>query len=128
MSQDQKTEKPWGGRFTEATDAFVERFTASVTFDKRLYRADIAGSIAHATMLATCGILTDSERQQIVDGLEGIRTQIEAGEFNWSVSLEDVHMNIESALTEKNRCGRQETAHRQIPKRSGGYRHQALPA
>jgi argininosuccinate lyase len=101
MSQDQKTEKPWGGRFTEATDAFVERFTASVTFDKRLYRADIAGSIAHATMLATCGILTDSERQQIVDGLEGIRTQIEAGEFNWSVSLEDVHMNIESALTEK---------------------------
>src|SRR5690606_24646265 len=79
------TEKLWGGRFTEATDAFVERFTASVNFDKRLYRQDIQGSIAHATMLAECGVLTDEEKNQIVSGLEAIRAEIEAGKFEWSV-------------------------------------------
>jgi argininosuccinate lyase len=97
MSQD----KPWGGRFTEPTDAFVERFTASVTFDKRLYAADIRGSIAHATMLNKVGILTADELQQIVSGLEAIRADIEAGQFEWSVKLEDVHMNIESRLTDR---------------------------
>jgi len=101
MSQDQHTDKPWGGRFSEPTDAFVERFTASVDFDKRLYKADIAGSIAHATMLAKTGILTDEEADQIVKGLEDIGQAIEAGQFEWSVSLEDVHMNIEAALTAK---------------------------
>jgi argininosuccinate lyase len=95
MSQD----KPWGGRFSEPTDAFVERFTASVTFDKRLYAADIRGSIAHATMLAKAGILTSDELKQIVDGLNTIKSEIEAGSFEWSVKLEDVHMNIESKLT-----------------------------
>jgi argininosuccinate lyase len=97
MSQD----KPWGGRFTEPTDAFVERFTASVTFDKRLYSADIRGSIAHATMLNKVGILTTDELQQIVSGLEAIRADIEAGKFEWSIKLEDVHMNIESRLTDR---------------------------
>ena len=97
MSQD----KPWGGRFTEPTDAFVERFTASVTFDKRLYAVDIRGSIAHATMLNKVGILTAAELQQIVSGLEGIKRDIEAGTFEWSVKLEDVHMNIESRLTDR---------------------------
>src|SRR5688572_2060502 len=97
MSQD----KPWGGRFTEPTDAFVERFTASVSFDKRLYAADIRGSIAHATMLNKVGILTPDELQQIVSGLEAIRTDIEAGKFEWSIKLEDVHMNIESRLTDR---------------------------
>ncbi|MEY4641445.1 MAG: hypothetical protein RLZZ227_1439 [Pseudomonadota bacterium] len=95
MSQD----KPWGGRFSEPTDAFVERFTASVTFDKRLYAADIRGSIAHATMLTKAGILTADECTQIIDGLNTIKTEIEAGEFEWSIKLEDVHMNIESRLT-----------------------------
>jgi argininosuccinate lyase len=95
MSQD----KPWGGRFSEPTDAFVERFTASVNFDKRLYAADIRGSIAHATMLAKAGILTAGECKQIVDGLNTIKDEIEAGSFEWSVKLEDVHMNIESKLT-----------------------------
>jgi argininosuccinate lyase len=95
MSQD----KPWGGRFSEPTDAFVERFTASVTFDKRLYAADIRGSIAHATMLAKAGILTSDELKQIVDGLNTIKGEIEGGSFEWSVKLEDVHMNIESKLT-----------------------------
>jgi len=101
MSQDPKAEKLWGGRFAEATDEFVERFTASVTFDKRLYRADIAGSIAHATMLAKQDILTTEESQKIIQGLGQIKDEIEAGSFQWSVSLEDVHMNIEAALTKK---------------------------
>jgi argininosuccinate lyase len=103
MSQDQNPEespiKPWGGRFTEPTDAFVERFTASVDFDQRMYHQDINGSIAHATMLAKVGVLTDDEKQQIIDGLEDIRAEIAAGKFEWSVTLEDVHMNIEAALT-----------------------------
>jgi len=101
MSQDPKADKLWGGRFSEATDEFVERFTASVTFDKRLYRADIAGSIAHATMLAKQDILTTEESQKIIQGLGQIKDEIEAGSFQWSVSLEDVHMNIEAALTKK---------------------------
>ena len=99
MSQEQNPSKPWAGRFSEPTDAFVEAFTASVDFDRRLYRYDIQGSIAHATMLARQGILSEAERDTIVAGLERIRTRIEAGEFQWSVSLEDVHMNVESALT-----------------------------
>ncbi len=94
-------EKPWAGRFTEPTDAFVEAFTASVGFDQRLYRQDIQGSIAHAQMLAHVGVLTDKECQQIVDGLKAIEADITAGNFSWSVTLEDVHMNIESALTNK---------------------------
>ena len=93
-------EKPWGGRFTEPTDAFVEAFTASVTFDKRLYAHDIAGSVAHATMLAKVGVLTDDERDAIVAGLAVIKTEIETGEFEWSVAREDVHMNIEARLIE----------------------------
>jgi argininosuccinate lyase len=92
--------KLWSGRFNEPTDAFVEAFTASVEFDQRLYQYDIRGSIAHASMLARQGILSEAERDAIVSGLERIRARIEAGEFSWSVALEDVHMNIESALTE----------------------------
>lgn len=66
MSRDSK---PWGGRFSEATDAFVESFTASVAFDKRLYHHDIRGSIAHANMLSRIGVLTEGERNEIVSGL-----------------------------------------------------------
>ena len=93
--------KPWGGRFTESTDAFVEGFTASVNVDRRLYKHDIAGSIAHATMLARVGVLSGKERDAIVGGLREIEAEIEAGEFEWSVGLEDVHMNIEARLTER---------------------------
>ncbi len=93
--------KPWGGRFSEPTDAFVERFTASIEFDQRMYHHDINGSLAHAKMLAAVGVLTDDEYQQIQTGLEAIRSEVEAGEFQWSVSLEDVHMNIEARLTDK---------------------------
>ena len=98
--KDSSTEKPWGGRFSESTDAFVEAFTASVTFDQRLFEHDINGSIAHATMLAKVGILTDDEKTDIIDGLEVIRQEIKQGQFNWSIALEDVHMNIEARLTE----------------------------
>jgi len=96
-----KPAKPWGGRFTESTDAFVEAFTASIGFDRRLYRHDITGSIAHARMLAHVGILTDAERDSIVSGLQDIQAEIERGEFEWSVSLEDIHMNIEARLIER---------------------------
>ena len=101
MSDNNIPAKPWSGRFNEPTDAFVEAFTASVDFDKRLYRYDIQGSIAHATMLAKAGILTTAECDEITSGLKAVRDQIECGEFQWSVSLEDVHMNVESALTQR---------------------------
>ena len=94
-----QTSQMWGGRFSEATDAFVAEFTASVNFDKRMANQDIIGSIAHATMLGECGIITKDESRQIVDGLTQIKGEIERGEFVWQVALEDVHMNIESRLT-----------------------------
>ncbi len=91
----------WGGRFSEATDAFVAQFTASVQFDHRLYQQDIHGSIAHATMLASVGVLTEDERDLIINGLEQIRQEIQTGVFKWRIELEDVHMNIEHCLTER---------------------------
>lgn len=93
--------KPWGGRFTESTDAFVEEFTASVTFDQRMYAQDIAGSQAHARMLSKIKVLTPDECDSIVTALDEIRTEIETGEFSWRIDLEDVHMNIESRLVAK---------------------------
>lgn len=96
-----KNDKLWDGRFSEATDAFVEAFTASVEFDKVLAHYDIEGSIAHATMLASVGVLSDGELEQIVSGLTEIAEEIRTGHFNWSIALEDVHMNIESALTDR---------------------------
>ncbi len=90
----------WNGRFTESTDAFVQAFTASVNFDQRLYRYDIEGSTAHAKMLNKVGILTQEETDSIIDGLNTILQEIEDDSFNWSIALEDVHMNIESRLTQ----------------------------
>ena len=101
MSTETTTEKPWTGRFTEPTDAFVEAFGASVGFDQRMYRQDIRGSIAHARMLAHVGVLTEAERDAIIQGLTEIEAEIERGEFQWSIALEDVHMNIEKRLTDK---------------------------
>ncbi|MEW5838872.1 MAG: argininosuccinate lyase [Pseudomonadota bacterium] len=91
----------WGGRFSEPVDAFVKAFTASVVFDQRMYRQDIAGSKAHARMLAKVGVLTAEECEKIIHGLDGILFDIERGDFAWSVDLEDVHMNIEARLTER---------------------------
>ncbi len=101
MASDKGIDKPWAGRFTEATDAFVEAFTASVGFDQRLYKHDIMGSLAHARMLTHVGVLTADECQMIVNGLQEIERDIERGAFEWRVSLEDVHMNIEARLTER---------------------------
>lgn len=98
---DTQTNKTWGGRFTETTDAFVAAFTASVEFDRRMYRQDIAGSIAHARMLARVGVLSEADCAAIINGLEEIGAKIEQGKFEWSVALEDVHMNIEARLTER---------------------------
>ncbi len=91
----------WTGRFTEATDAFVERFSASVHFDARLALQDIQGSEAHARMLAAQEVLTTDERDAILAGLAGIRQEVIEGRFPWSPQLEDVHMNIEARLTER---------------------------
>ena len=98
--QDIARSSMWGGRFSEPTDEFVARFTASVDVDRRLYRHDIQGSIAHARALHGAGVLTVAERAAIVDGLTTICAEIERGEFAWDPALEDVHMNIESRLTE----------------------------
>jgi argininosuccinate lyase len=101
MSNSERSTKLWGGRFSEATDAFVETFTASVEFDRRLYKYDIDGSIAHARMLAKTGILAAADCDKIVHGLNEIRTEIETGKFSWQIAREDVHMNIEARLIEK---------------------------
>ena len=87
-------------RFSEATDSFVEQFTASVSFDQRMYAQDIRGSIAHARMLVSISVLTQTEFEDIESALKKIQVEIEAGQFDWRVPLEDVHMNIESRLIE----------------------------
>ena len=95
-----ETNHLWGGRFNEPTDEFVKIFGASVSFDKALALYDIEGSIAHATMLNEVEVLTDFELKEILNGLDIIKNEITSDKFNWSTDLEDVHMNIESRLTE----------------------------
>ena len=90
----------WGGRFSKTTDEMINDFQASIAFDKRMYHEDIAGSIAHATMLAKCGILSEEDKDAIVAGLKDILQQIENGTFSFDIALEDIHMNIEKRLTD----------------------------
>ncbi len=94
-------EKPWDGRFSESTDKAVEIFTSSIAIDKRLYAHDIKGSIAHSKMLAATGVITYDEAVLIAEGLEEVKADIENGVFEYDDKLEDIHMHIESALTEK---------------------------
>ena len=94
------SEKLWGGRFSKTTDEMINEFQASIGFDRRMYREDIAGSLAHAAMLAKVGILSEDDRAAIEKGLRDILAQIERGEFAFSVELEDIHMNIEKRLTD----------------------------
>ena len=101
MASKQTTVKPWGGRFSRATDKFVEKFTESVSFDWRLYHHDIMGSIAHAQMLVHTGVLKGTEGKKIIHGLKSIEADIDKGKFKWRVELEDVHMNIEAALVQR---------------------------
>ncbi|QAB14310.1 argininosuccinate lyase [Hydrogenovibrio thermophilus] len=100
MSNQHNQEKLSSARFSEATDAFVEEFTASIQFDKRMYRQDIQGSIAHATMLCKVGLLTEQEREDIIQGLGQVQADIESGKMEWSIKQEDIHMNIEARLTD----------------------------
>ncbi len=100
MSEQKDTSKLWGGRFSEPTDSFVQRFTASVSFDQRMAAEDITGSLAHADMLCAVGVLTREELDDIRRGLAQVQDEISSGRFNWSIELEDVHMNIEARLTE----------------------------
>ena len=94
-------DKLWGGRFAQPTNKFVEEFTASINFDKRLYHQDIRGSLAHARMLGKQGIISPADLEAITSGLKKILDQIEEGKFDFSVSLEDIHMNIEARLSAK---------------------------
>ncbi|MBW2187155.1 MAG: argininosuccinate lyase, partial [Deltaproteobacteria bacterium] len=93
--------KLWGGRFTQPTDKFVEEFTASIDFDQRMFRYDIQGSKAHARMLGRQQIISSDEAEQICTGLDGILVDIEAGKIEFTVALEDIHMNIEARLIER---------------------------
>ena len=91
----------WGGRFTKETDKLVYDFNASISFDKRFYGQDIRGSIAHVTMLAKQGILTDEEKGQIIKGLESIRTDVENGTLEITEEYEDIHSFVEANLIDR---------------------------
>jgi argininosuccinate lyase len=95
------SKKLWGGRFEKDTDALVEKFTSSIDFDKKLYNQDIIGSIAHARMLAKCGIISKEDAALIIKGLVEIKIEIEEGNFEFTSKLEDIHMHIENRLSEK---------------------------
>ncbi len=106
------TNKMWGGRFNTGPDEIMEKINASISFDQRLFAQDIAGSIAHATMLGECGIIAKSDVRDIVRGLTAIGKDIEAGRFTFSAALEDIHMNVEAALKDRigDAAGRLHTA------------------
>ena len=93
--------KMWGGRFSKKTDLLTDDFNSSISFDQRLYKQDITGSIAHARMLGKQNIINPEEAEQIIDALEAILLDIEAGKIEFSVSMEDIHMNVEAILTER---------------------------
>lgn len=94
------SDKPWGGRFKERTSGAVEAYTESISFDSELYAQDIAGSQAHAAMLGRQGVISPEEARTLIQGLDAVRREIEAGSFPWRQDLEDVHMNVETRLTE----------------------------
>lgn len=94
-------ESLWGGRFEKEMDDIVKQFNASIGFDQRMYNEDINGSIAHVTMLGEQGIVSSEEKDQIIEGLESIRRDIEAGNIVFTVEDEDIHMGIERRLDRK---------------------------
>src|SRR5437868_3969051 len=104
MSDPAPSQKSWQARIAgggEATDKLAQSFVESISYDRRLYKHDIAGSIAHATMLAKVGLISDAERDQIIEGLKGIERDIEAGNFTFDESLEDIHMVVEAELIKR---------------------------
>src|SRR3954467_15095888 len=98
---DARSEKSWQARISEATDALAQSFVESISYDKRLYKHDIAGSIAHATMLAKVGLINDAERDAIIEGLKGIERDMEEDKLPFDVTLEDIHMVIEAELIKR---------------------------
>lgn len=101
MSTEKPPEKSWQARIGEATDALAASFVESISYDRRLYKHDIAGSVAHATMLAKVGLISDAERDAIVEGLRGIERDIESDNFKFDISNEDIHMVIEAELIKR---------------------------
>src|SRR5277367_2509932 len=97
----EQPEKSWQARISESTDAIAQKFVESISYDRRIYKQDIAGSIAHATMLAKVGLITDAERDAIIQGLKSIEHDIESGNFVFDESLEDIHMVVEDALIKR---------------------------
>ena len=93
--------KLWGGRFEKSTDGMVDDFHSSITFDQRLYRQDITGSIAHATMLDEQGVIPKEDADAIVQGLKDLLADIDAGKVTFMLDAEDIHMNVETLLTER---------------------------
>ena len=93
--------KLWGGRFSKSTDGLVDDFHSSISFDQRLAEQDITGSIAHATMLGEQGIIPQEDADRIVEGLKGILADVKAGKIQWMVDAEDIHMNVETILTQR---------------------------
>ena len=93
--------KLWGGRFSKSTDGLVDDFHSSISFDQRLAEQDITGSIAHATMLGEQGIISQEDADRIVEGLRGILADVKAGKIQWMVDAEDIHMNVETILTQR---------------------------
>src|SRR5262245_44422073 len=94
-------EKSWQARINEPTDELAKKFVESISYDRRLYKHDIAGSIAHAAMLAKVGLISEEDRTQIEQGLKSIERDIESGNFVFGESLEDIHMVIEDALIKR---------------------------
>src|SRR5436190_9409280 len=95
------SDKSWQSRISESTDELAQKFVESISYDRRLYKQDIAGSIAHATMLAKVGLITDAERDAIIEGLKSIQRDIEANNFVFDESLEDIHMVVEAELIKR---------------------------
>ena len=100
MSQLDHKSEAWSALFSEPMSDLVKRYTASVFFDKRLWQADIAGSLAHAAMLARQGVISATDLAEIRRGMEQVRSEIASGAFEWKLDLEDVHLNIEARLTQ----------------------------
>ena len=100
LQDDKQANSMWGGRFAAGPAAIMQEINASIGFDKKLYAQDIAGSKAHATMLAKQGIISGEDLTAIISGLDQVKSEIEDGSFNFSVELEDIHMNIEARLKE----------------------------
>src|SRR4051812_31700970 len=103
MSDDKEKSnaKSWQARIGEATDKLAASFVESISYDRRIYKQDIAGSIAHATMLAKVGLINDTERDQIIEGLKSIERDIDAGNFVFDETLEDIHMVVEAELIKR---------------------------